>query len=53
MGVSNAVSIGKSFIPTAGAGSASAVNPKLNSVNGSNPNNVNDFETLLPTLLDY
>ena len=53
MGVSNAVSIGKAFIPTAGAGSGNAVNTKLNSVNGSIPNNVSDFETLLPTLLDY
>ena len=55
MGVSNAVSLGKAFIPGSGGGiTNSSANPqKMSTINGTNPNNVGDYESILPTLLDY
>ena len=54
MGVGNAVSIGKAFIPGGGGGITNGANPpKMNTINGTNPNNVSDYESILPTLLDY
>ena len=55
MGVGNAVSLGKAFIPGSGGGitNSSANPPKMSTINGTNPNNVGDYESILPTLLDY